>query len=74
VLSVGAGPSLVLHGVSLAAAVQALWLIHIPGYRRHLVELPGHGLSGSITCRVGAAVRDYTLGRIAALPGRWDIS
>jgi pimeloyl-ACP methyl ester carboxylesterase len=61
VLSVGAGPSLVmLHGVSLAAAVWAPWLAHLSGYRAHLVELPGHGLSGPVTYRVGA-VRDHAL-------------
>jgi pimeloyl-ACP methyl ester carboxylesterase len=62
VLSIGAGPSVVmLHGVSLAAAVWAPWLVHLLGYRIHLVELPGHGLSGPIHYRVGA-VRDHTLG------------
>jgi pimeloyl-ACP methyl ester carboxylesterase len=61
VLSVGAGPSLVmLHGVSLAAAVWAPWLADLSGYRAHLVELPGHGLSGPFAYRVGA-VREQTL-------------
>ena len=61
VLSVGAGPSLVmLHGVSLAAAVWAPWLADLSGYRIHLVELPGHGLSGPFTYRIGA-VREQTL-------------
>src|SRR5580704_18901330 len=47
VLSVGTGPPLVmLHGVSLAAAVWAPLLAELGGYRAHLVELPGHGLSG----------------------------
>ena len=47
VLSVGAGPPLVmLHGVTLAAAVWAPLLADLAGYRAHLVELPGHGLSG----------------------------
>lgn len=47
VLSVGTGPSLVmLHGVSLAAAVWVPLLADLGGYRAHLVELPGHGLSG----------------------------
>src|SRR3954454_13196503 len=46
-LSAGTGPSLVmLHGVTLSAAIWAPWLAYIPGYRTHLVELPGHGLSG----------------------------
>ncbi len=62
VLSVGAGPSLVmLHGVSLAAAVWAPWLADLAGYRAHLVELPGHGLSGPVAYRRGA-VRDHSLG------------
>jgi pimeloyl-ACP methyl ester carboxylesterase len=62
VLSVGKGPpSLVmLHGVSLAAAVWAPWLADLAGYRAHLVELPGHGLSGPVAYRRGA-VRDHSL-------------
>jgi pimeloyl-ACP methyl ester carboxylesterase len=61
VLSVGAGPPLVmLHGVSLAAAVWAPWLADLAGYRALLVELPGHGLSGPAAYRRGA-VRDHTL-------------
>ena len=67
VLSVGAGPPLVmLHGVSLAAAVWAPWLADLAGYRAHLVELPGHGLSGPVTYRPGA-VRDHTLGLMDGL-------
>ncbi len=55
VLSVGSGPDLVfLHGVSLAAAVWVPWLSEFMGYRAHLVELPGHGLSDPVTYRVGA--------------------
>ena len=55
VLSVGAGPSLVmLHGVSLTAAAWVPWLADLSGYRAHLVELPGHGLSGPFTYRTGA--------------------
>jgi pimeloyl-ACP methyl ester carboxylesterase len=62
VLSTGAGPSVVmLHGVTLAAAVWAPLLAELPGYRAHLVELPGHGLSGPAAYRPGA-VRDHTLG------------
>jgi pimeloyl-ACP methyl ester carboxylesterase len=61
VLIVGAGPPLVmLHGVSLAAAVWAPWLADFAGYRAILVELPGHGLSGPVAYRPGA-VRDHTL-------------
>ena len=67
VLSVGAGPPLVmLHGVSLAAAVWAPWLADLAGYRAHLVELPGHGLSGPVAYRPGA-VRDHTLGLMDGL-------
>jgi pimeloyl-ACP methyl ester carboxylesterase len=61
VLSVGAGPPLVmLHGVTLAAGVWAPWLAELTGYRAHLVELPGHGLSGPFAYRPGA-VRDHAL-------------
>ena len=67
VLSVGAGPPLVmLHGVSLAAAVWAPWLPDLAGYRAHLVELPGHGLSGPAAYRP-AAVRDSALRLMDAL-------
>ncbi len=62
VLSVGSGPPLVmLHGVTLAAAVWAPWLGELSGYRAHLVELPGHGLSGPVAYRPGA-VREHSLG------------
>jgi len=62
VLSVGAGtPLLMLHGVTLAAAVWATWLTEFAGYRALLVELPGHGLSGPVAYRPGS-VRDHTLG------------
>jgi pimeloyl-ACP methyl ester carboxylesterase len=37
------------------------WLVHLPGYRTHLVELPGHGLSDPVAYQVGA-VRDHTIG------------
>src|SRR5580692_1675908 len=61
VLSVGTGPPLVmLHGVSLAAAVWEPWLAEFAGYQTLLVELPGHGLSGPVAYRRGA-VRDHTL-------------
>lgn len=46
--------------MSLAAAVWAPWLPHLAGYRAHLVELPGHGLSGPHAYRPGA-VRAHTL-------------
>jgi pimeloyl-ACP methyl ester carboxylesterase len=69
VLSVGSGPPLVLlHGVSLAAAVWAPWLASLAGYRALLVELPGHGLSGPVAYRPGA-VREHSL---ALLDGLFD--
>jgi pimeloyl-ACP methyl ester carboxylesterase len=62
VLSVGTGqPLVMLHGVTLAAAVWASWLAEFAGYRALLVELPGHGLSGPVAYRPGA-VREHTLG------------
>jgi pimeloyl-ACP methyl ester carboxylesterase len=54
VVSVGSGPDLVLlHGVSLAAAIWAPLLAELRGYRIHLVELPGHGLSDPVDYRPG---------------------
>jgi pimeloyl-ACP methyl ester carboxylesterase len=61
VLSVGSGPDLVfLHGVSLAAAVWAPMLKELAGYRAHLVELPGHGLSDPVHYRPGS-VREHSV-------------
>lgn len=61
VLSVGAGPDLVmLHGVSLSAAIWLPLLNELEGYRVHLVELPGHGLSDPFTYRVGS-VREHSI-------------
>ena len=61
VLSVGAGtPLVMLHGVGLSAAVWVPWLGAFSGYRTHLVELPGHGLSDPVTYRVGG-VREHSL-------------
>jgi pimeloyl-ACP methyl ester carboxylesterase len=61
VLSVGSGPDLVmLHGVCLAAAIWAPWLTELRGYRAHLVELPGHGLSDPFTYRIGS-VREHSI-------------
>jgi pimeloyl-ACP methyl ester carboxylesterase len=61
VVSVGDGPPLVmLHGVTLAAGIWAPWLTELTGYRAHLVELPGHGLSGPVSYRPGA-VRGHAL-------------
>ncbi len=69
VLSAGTGPPLVmLHGVSLAAAIWAPWLAEFAGYRVHLVELPGHGLSGPAAYRPGA-VRSHSL---ALMDGLFD--
>src|ERR1017187_6639923 len=69
VLSVGTGPDLVmLHGVSLAAAIWSPWLGELKRYRAHLVELPGHGLSDPVAYRVGA-VRDHT---VTLLDGLFD--
>jgi len=64
VLSVGTGPALLmLHGVSLAGGVWVPLLGDLSGYRAYLVELPGHGLSGPVDCRIGA-VRDHSLNLI----------
>ena len=61
VLSVGSGPDLVmLHGVSLAAAIWAPLLNELTGYRAHLVELPGHGLSDPMHYRPGS-VRGHSI-------------
>jgi pimeloyl-ACP methyl ester carboxylesterase len=61
VLSVGSGPDLVmLHGVSLAAAIWAPLLRNLTGYRSHLVELPGHGLSDPVHYRPGM-VRSHSV-------------
>lgn len=61
VVSVGSGPDLVmLHGVSLAAAIWVPLLNHLRGYRTHLVEFPGHGLSDPFTYQVGT-VREHSV-------------
>jgi pimeloyl-ACP methyl ester carboxylesterase len=53
-LSAGSGPPLVLlHGVSLSAAVWAPLFTALPGRRLLAVDLPGHGLSGPVTYRRG---------------------
>ncbi len=60
-LSIGSGPPVVvLHGVSLAAAIWIPWIRELAGFRLHLVELPGHGLSGPVEYRRGM-VRDHAL-------------
>jgi pimeloyl-ACP methyl ester carboxylesterase len=59
VLEHGSGPPLVLlHGVSLSAAVWAPLFAVLPGRRLLAVELPGHGLSDPVEYRHGA-VRDH---------------
>jgi pimeloyl-ACP methyl ester carboxylesterase len=56
VLSSGAGPDLVLvHGTALAAAAWAPWLTGLAGYRLHLVDMPGHGMSGPASYRQATA-------------------
>jgi pimeloyl-ACP methyl ester carboxylesterase len=61
VLSVGSGPDLVmLHGVCLAAAIWAPWLSELKGFRAHLIELPGHGLSDPVVYRLGS-VREHSI-------------
>jgi pimeloyl-ACP methyl ester carboxylesterase len=54
VLSHGSGPPLVLlHGVSLSAAVWAPLFAALQGWRMHAVDLPGHGLSDPVGYRPG---------------------
>ena len=61
VLTVGSGPDLVmLHGVSLSAAVWVPLLNDLGGHRTRLVELPGHGLSDPFTYQVGT-VREQSV-------------
>jgi pimeloyl-ACP methyl ester carboxylesterase len=61
VLTVGSGPDLVmLHGVSLSAAVWVPLLNDLEGHRTLLVELPGHGLSDPFTYQVGT-VREQSV-------------
>ena len=59
VLAHGSGPPLVLlHGVSLSAAMWAPLFSSLPGWRSVCVELPGHGLSDPARYRRGE-VRRY---------------
>lgn len=61
VLTVGSGtPIVMLHGVSLAAAVWAPLVAGLGTYRVHLVELPGHGLSGPFDYRIDR-VREHSV-------------
>jgi pimeloyl-ACP methyl ester carboxylesterase len=61
-ISAGSGPDIILlHGVSLAAAIWLPWLSELAGCRSHLVELPGHGLSDPVGYRVGG-VRAHAIG------------
>jgi pimeloyl-ACP methyl ester carboxylesterase len=56
VWSVGEGPEiLALHGVSQTAAILLPLAQRLPGFRLHLVDLPGHGLSGPFDFTVGEA-------------------
>jgi pimeloyl-ACP methyl ester carboxylesterase/hemerythrin-like domain-containing protein len=56
VLSAGAGPDVVLlHAFPLTSASWAPLLPALEGYRVHLVDLPGHGLSGPVRYRRGQA-------------------
>jgi pimeloyl-ACP methyl ester carboxylesterase len=60
VLSHGTGPPLVLlHGVSLSAAVWVPLFTALEGFRLLAVDLPGHGLSDPVDYRRGH-VRDHT--------------
>ncbi len=66
-LSVGAGqPLVLLPGVTLAAAIWLPWVRELPGYRLHLVELPGHGLSDPVAYRRGA-VRGHSVAFVDGL-------
>jgi pimeloyl-ACP methyl ester carboxylesterase len=61
VLTIGTGPDLVLmHGVSLSAAIWLPWLGELTPYRAHLVELPGHGLSDPVMYHV-RGVRNHAV-------------
>ena len=53
-LSYGSGPPLVLlHGVSLSAAIWAPLFPELPQFRLLAVDLPGHGLSDPVAFRRG---------------------
>jgi 2-hydroxy-6-oxonona-2,4-dienedioate hydrolase len=59
VLSSGSGPALVLlHGVSLSAAIWAPLFTALSGRRLLAVDLPGHGLSDPVSYRRGE-VREH---------------
>lgn len=59
VLAHGRGPAVVLlHGVSLSAAVWAPLFTELPDFRLLAVDLPGHGLSDPVTFQRGR-VREY---------------
>ena len=59
VLAHGSGPPLVLlHGVSLSAAVWAPLFSALSGWRVVSVDLPGHGLSDPVRYRRGEVRRD----------------
>ena len=66
VLAHGRGPAVVLlHGVSLSAAVWAPLFSRAPDFRLLAVDLPGHGLSDPVTVRRGH-VRKHA--------GRWSLT
>jgi len=75
VLSYGVGPPLVLlHGVSLSAAVWAPLFAALPGHRLLALDLPGHGLSDPVTYQRGQ-VREHARRFVedaldALVPGR----
>jgi pimeloyl-ACP methyl ester carboxylesterase len=59
VLSHGRGPAVVLlHGVSLSAAVWAPWFGELAGFGLLAVDLPGHGLSDPMVFRRGRVRED----------------
>jgi pimeloyl-ACP methyl ester carboxylesterase len=64
VLSHGRGPAVVLlHGVSLSAAIWAPLFNELPTFRLLAVDLPGHGLSDPIAFQRGH-VREHASGLI----------
>lgn len=74
VLSTGAGPAVVLmHGVSLTGAAWAPLLPALAGYRVHLVDLPGHGLSRPATYRPDA-IRESAIAFVDDLLDALDLA
>lgn len=59
VLSAGTGPDLILvHGSAMTSACWAPLLPELAGYRVHMVDLPGHGLSSPVRYQRGQ-VREH---------------